>query len=99
MPGTGLPSGALIETGSPMAERSGGCGTGGVGGVGGGAEPLGGGRGAHAGSPDDGFGIQPVAAVDDTVGGAFGDGLSELHFDADTFQRALRAVGEIPDKV
>ena len=59
------------------------------------AQPFGGGRGAHAGGPDDGLGLQPVAAIDDTIGAAFGDGLVQHHLDADAFQRALRVGREI----
>src|SRR5258708_8978563 len=46
-------------------------------------KPFGGGRGAHAGSPDDGCGVEPVAAVHNVIRAAFSDRLSQYHFDAD----------------
>ena len=39
-----------------------------------------------------------LAAIDDAVGGAFGDGLSQYDFDADAFQRGLRIGREIVGK-
>ena len=41
---------------------------------------------------------QLLAAIDDAVGGAFGDGLPQHHLDADAFQRALRIGREIVGK-
>src|SRR6266436_3250058 len=61
-------------------------------------KPFGGGRCAHAGGPDDGCGVEPVAAVHNVIGGAFGDRLSQYDFDADTFERALRVGREIVGK-
>ena len=90
MPGTGLPSGPAITTVSPTA-RYWLAGNGEIGqhlqaagAVGRGIQPFGGGRGADAGGPDDGSGLQPVAAIDDAIGAAFGHRLSQHHFDADS---------------
>src|SRR3954466_15070453 len=46
--------------------------------------------GAPPGGRDDGVGAKPLAAVDNVVGSAFGDRLSQHDFDADAFQRPLR---------
>ena len=50
-------------------------------------QPFRGGRGAHAGGPDDGPRFQLLAAKDHAVDRAFGDGLAEHHLDAELFQR------------
>ena len=66
-----------------------------VGAVGGRVQPFRRARGAHAGGPDDGSGLQLVAAIDDAIDGTFGDGLPQHHLDADLLQRALRIGGEV----
>jgi len=43
------------------------------------------GRSAHAGGPDDGLGFQFLVAIDDPIGAAFDDRLSERDFNAETF--------------
>ena len=69
-----------------------------IGAVGRRAEPFGGARGAHAGGPDDGACLEFLAAIDDAVGRAFGDGLAQHHLDAEAFQRGLRIGREIVGK-
>src|SRR5579872_1092516 len=60
-----------------------------AGAVGGRAQPFGGARGAHAGGPDQGPRLQPLAVIDDAVGRTLGHGLVQNDLDADFFQRRL----------
>src|SRR5689334_14419749 len=50
------------------------------------AQPLRGARGAHARGPDDGLGVEPIAAIDDAVGIAVGHRLAEHDLDADSLE-------------
>ena len=105
MPGTGFPSGPAIETVSPIANMSGCPGT-----LRSGRTCNRPARSAAAPShsaADEArtpaaqikvLACRRVAAIHDAVGRAFGDGLSQYHFDADAFERALRIGREIVGK-
>ena len=59
------------------------------------AEPFGGGRSAHAGGPDDGLGVQPLAAIDDAVAVHSVTGCPSIDLDADLSSERLRIGREI----